>query len=124
MLEPSKARKQIFTQRRPWRLKWIDKHNADVTRVACGNGFSMFAISGSKLHKGGHHYLFGMGMNTQSQIGVHEDNGQKLKYIIRPVEILLPFDKKPGSGENKLKILDISCGRAHSVVNKKQLKDF
>lgn len=75
----------------------------------------MFSISGSSKHSGGH-YLFGMGMNTQSQIGVHEENNQKLKYIIRPAQIDLPFLSTEQSS-TKLRILDISCGRAHSVVN-------
>jgi hypothetical protein len=116
-LEPSKPRMQIFHQRRPWRLRWVDKYHADVNHVACGSGFSLFSISGSSEHRTGHHELFGMGMNTQSQIGVHEENKKHLKYIIRPAKIDLPFNLSDSSNSsNRLKILDVSCGRAHSVV--------
>ena len=53
--------------RKPWRLRWADRIDADVTHVACGNGFSLIGIKDSKTLKG--HQLFGTGINTQSQIG-------------------------------------------------------
>ena len=54
--------------RKPWRLRWSDRIDADVTHVACGNGYSLIAIKDSKFLKGDH--LFGSGINTQSQIGL------------------------------------------------------
>jgi alpha-tubulin suppressor-like RCC1 family protein len=97
---------------KPWRLKWVDRTSAELTHVACGNGFSLIAISKSKHEKG--HCLYGTGMCTESQIGVHEETkNEYYKYIIQPVKIDLPFDS---NSESKLKILDISCGRAHSIV--------
>jgi hypothetical protein len=53
--------------RKPWRLRWADRIDADVSHVACGNGFSLIAIRDSKDIKG--HHLFGTGINTHSQIG-------------------------------------------------------
>lgn len=51
-------------------------------------------------------------MNTHSQIGVHEETDKSyLKYLIQPSLIDLPFENK-----SKLRILDLSCGRAHSLV--------
>lgn len=101
-----------YHQRKPWRLKWADRVDADPIHVACGNGFSLIATSSTQDLKG--HHLFGTGMNTESQIGVHEvKKGEKLKYIIEPAIIDLPFDR---ASDKKLKILDITCGRAHSIV--------
>ncbi len=106
------SQNKILRMRKPWRLRWVDRIDADLTNVACGNGFSLIAISNSKTLKG--HNLFGTGMNIQSQIGVHEvSNGDKLKYIIEPALIELPLLKEE---HQKLKIFDISCGRSHSFV--------
>lgn len=103
---------RIFRMRKPWRLRWVDRINADLSHVACGNGFSLIAISNSNTLRG--HNLFGTGMNTQSQIGVHEaSNGDKFKYIIEPALIELPILKQE---REKLKIIHISCGRSHSLV--------
>ncbi|CAF0712896.1 unnamed protein product [Brachionus calyciflorus] len=111
-IEPTRNQARVYTQRKPWRLRWIDKNKADVTNVACGNGFSLFSISNSIHFKG--HNLFGTGMNTQSQIGVHEGkNGDFFKYIIQPVHIQLPIDRQMNE---KFRILDITCGRVHSLV--------
>jgi alpha-tubulin suppressor-like RCC1 family protein len=98
---------------KPWRLRWVDKESAELTHVACGNGFSLFSISNCKSQRG--HALYGTGMNTQSQIGVHEISKDNFyKYIIRPVRIPLPFETH--TDRSRLKILDIACGREHSVV--------
>lgn len=84
----------------------------DPTHVACGNGFSLIAIKNSKTLKG--HNLFGTGMNTESQIGVHQaKNGKMYKYVTEPMLIDLPIEKEQ---KKALKIVDVTCGRAHSVV--------
>jgi hypothetical protein len=45
---------------------------------------------------------------------VHEtSNGTAFRYIIEPAKIELPFNLDE---YKKLKILDITCGRAHSMV--------
>jgi alpha-tubulin suppressor-like RCC1 family protein len=112
-LQPKgKVENPKYNQRKPWRLKWTDNVDADPIHVACGNGFSLIATSNTQDLKG--HHLFGTGMNTDSQIGVHETkSGDKLKYLIEPAIIDLPFER---SSDKKLKILDITCGRAHSIV--------
>ena len=93
-------------------MRWVDRVDAEVKHVACGNGFSLIAISNSKHLKG--HNLFGTGINTQSQIGVHKtSNGEAFKYIIEPALINLPFNSQE---QRSLKILDIACGRVHSIV--------
>lgn len=98
--------------RRPWRLRWVDKNRVDVTHVACGNGFSLIAASGTLSHKA--HQLFGTGINTDSQVGVHQvAKSDYLKYVIQPARIDLPFTLEQSAS---LRILDVACGRAHSVV--------
>lgn len=113
-------------------MRWVDRINAEVKHIAAGNGFSLISISDSRFLKGEH--LFGTGINTQSQIGiikffkyilsyivilliilgVHEtSNGKVFRYIIEPAKIELPFKLEE---YKKLKILDIACGRAHSVI--------
>lgn len=80
--------------------------------MACGNGFSLISISNSIHFKG--HNLFGTGINTQSQIGVHQaKNGEYFKYILQPVPIQLSLDRKINE---KFRINDLTCGRSHSIV--------
>jgi RCC1-like G exchanging factor-like protein len=111
-LRPLTDKNRIFRQRKPWRLRWADRNNADLTNVACGNGFSLIAVSGARHLKG--HHLFGTGMNTESQIGFHQTSkGDIFKYIIEPALIELPIDRNKS---DKFRIIDIACGRAHSVV--------
>lgn len=56
-----------------------------------------------------------MGMNTQSQIGVHEGkDGDFYKYIIQPTLINLPIDKQ--GEKTNLRISGLTCGRVHSMV--------
>ena len=108
-LEPYGNRNRIYRQRKPWRLRWVDRVDAKLTHIAAGNGFSLFATAGTKDLKG--HQLFGTGMNVQSQIGVHRmPSGEAYKYIIEPVLIHLPFQQ---TEMKDLKILDISCGNKH-----------
>ena len=92
-------------------MRWVDREDADLTNIACGNGFSLIAVSGCKNLKG--HNLLGTGMNTQSQLGVHGTGDKSLKYIIEPQIIHLPFTLQE---KKTLRILEITCGRVHSVV--------
>lgn len=97
---------------KPWRLRWVDRNHAELAHIACGNGFSLFSVTNSRLQRG--HALYGMGICTRSQVGVHETpqkHGEYYQYIIRPARIHLPFEN-----ENKVKILDLACGREHSIV--------
>ena len=67
-LRPVKDRPRVYHKHKPWRLRWCDRVDAEVTHVACGNGFSLIATSNTSGLKG--HHLFGTGMNIQSQIGI------------------------------------------------------
>lgn len=106
-MRPYPNRNRVYRQRKPWRLRWVDRVDAEMTHVACGSGFSLMATASTKHLKG--HNLFGTGMNTQSQIGYHAtSNGDAYKYIIEPALIELPFERDQ---LKKLKIQDISCGK-------------
>ncbi len=67
------------------------------------------AVAGDTRFKGDK--LYGTGMNTQSQIGVHRIGSDSLKFVIQPGLIHLPFNKP-----HDARINSISCGRAHSIV--------
>ncbi|XP_071966220.1 RCC1-like G exchanging factor-like protein isoform X2 [Antedon mediterranea] len=58
--------------------------------------------------------LWGTGINTDTQIGYHEkqvNRGKNLEYVIAPAEIHLPL-KTPRS----TRVIQVACGRAHSLV--------
>ena len=111
-MRPKGDKSRVYRVRQPWRLKWADKVQAEPTHVACGNGFSLIAAANSFGHKG--HQLFGTGINTESQIGVHETSkGDAFKYILQPAVIQLPVTT---TEQASLKIQGLACGRAHSVV--------
>lgn len=75
--------------------------------VACGFGFSAFAVNSDTDIK-----LFGTGLNTDSQIGYHSILQDKpMEIIFYPQPIYLPF-KNP----QKSKIRKVAAGRAHLVV--------
>jgi alpha-tubulin suppressor-like RCC1 family protein len=103
---------KVYRVRKPWRLRWVDLTNAKVVQVACGNGFSLLVVAGDSKYFGDR--LYGTGMNSCSQIGVQKvgSSSDALKYLIQPALINIPFEKP-----HQIKILNISCGRAHSIVN-------
>jgi alpha-tubulin suppressor-like RCC1 family protein len=112
-LDPPENCNPILRQRKPWRLRWADRKNADVKHVACGNGFSLIVASNLSTQRGSH-CLLGCGLNSHSQIGVHKSkSNEPYKFIIEPTLIDLNI---PLSEQSKLRIRDISCGRAHSIV--------
>lgn len=109
-LRPLNKLSRVYRVRKPWRLRWCDRTDARVLNVACGNGFSLMVVAGDTRYKGDK--LYGTGMNTQSQIGVHKvSNNESLKYLIEPGLIHLPFDKP-----YDVKIRGVACGRTHSIV--------
>ncbi|XP_033099714.1 RCC1-like G exchanging factor-like protein [Anneissia japonica] len=80
-----------------------------ITDVACGYGFSLFSSNGPTSSK-----LWGTGINTDSQLGYHEkqvNRGKNLEYLLAPAEIHLPL-KRPRS----TRVIQVACGRAHSLV--------
>jgi RCC1-like G exchanging factor-like protein len=109
-IRPEKNIPPVLKVRKPWRLKWVDFTDAHVTQVACGNGFSLMVVAGDSRFKGDK--VYGTGMNTQSQLGIHQvGNGDYLKFIIEPNLISLPL-----YAPQSVSISRVACGRAHSLV--------
>lgn len=82
----------------------------DVVDVACGYGFSVFAVKRTDGIS-----LFGTGINTDSQIGYHKHGGQTnkpMEQLIYPAPIILPKCKE----EDKIQIKQCAAGRAHALV--------
>uniref|UniRef100_A0A8C6TW29 RCC1 like n=1 Tax=Neogobius melanostomus TaxID=47308 RepID=A0A8C6TW29_9GOBI len=75
----------------PYRLETADK----ISSASCGYGFTLLASSTKDTTK-----LWGMGLNTNSQLGFQRSQHSKLvsyEYILEPSPV-------------------VSCGRAHSLV--------
>ncbi|CAL7941709.1 unnamed protein product [Xylocopa violacea] len=89
---------------RPKRLVFGEKH--DVTNVACGYGFTIFAVKSNDKN-----ILYGSGINTDSQLGFNEkDKKFSNDLIIEPRPIELPIK------DSSSKVIDIAAGRAHLLV--------
>ncbi|XP_076168967.1 RCC1-like G exchanging factor-like protein isoform X1 [Ptiloglossa arizonensis] len=81
-------------------------HYYDVTNIACGYGFTAFAVKSNNKN-----ILYGSGINTDSQLGFDEkDKKYPDDLIIEPRLITLPLK------ESSTKIIDIAAGRAHLLV--------
>ena len=66
-------------------------------------------VAGDSKYKGDK--VYGTGMNTQSQIGIHKTANEALKFLIQPGLVHLPLNKP-----YDVKIQNVACGRAHSIV--------
>ena len=88
----------------------------NINNIACGYGYSVFSSRKSDFIK-----LWGCGLNSDSQIGFHKPTFSKkyrdinidresYKYIMAPAPIPLPLKS------SKTKVIDIACGRAHTLV--------
>ncbi|KAK3576942.1 hypothetical protein CHS0354_017617 [Potamilus streckersoni] len=100
---------EILTQKKPARLRFMDVHKFKVLDVACGYGFTVFAVKSNTGHK-----ILGCGINSDSQIGFHEEpknSGRILEYIIQPAVIDLP-QNDPAT----LRLKQVACGRAHTLI--------
>ncbi|XP_071440814.1 RCC1-like G exchanging factor-like protein [Hetaerina americana] len=95
---------------RPSRLHFAETHK--VTDIACGYGFSAFAVDSKE------HQLFGTGINTDSQIGYHAvRRGHPLGLLLAPV----PISRFPPVHSGKSRqasdhVAGLSAGRAHLLV--------
>ncbi|XP_052764495.1 RCC1-like G exchanging factor-like protein [Mya arenaria] len=110
-LRPERRRQHAVTEQpRPARLRFIDENHVEVKDVACGYGFTLFAVERNRIQM-----VLGTGINTDSQLGFHEfpkNTGRVLDYLIEPVPVAIP-----GIPEGREKnILQLACGRAHSVI--------
>ncbi|ESO86089.1 hypothetical protein LOTGIDRAFT_204579 [Lottia gigantea] len=108
-LRPNRLQKPKLKVPYPTRLKYMNEYDFEIYDIACGYGFSIFAVKKSKQH-----YLLATGINTDSQIGFHEEpknSGRLLDYVIAPLPISLPLNE-PELTQFK----SIACGRAHTVI--------
>ncbi|CAG9771794.1 unnamed protein product [Ceutorhynchus assimilis] len=97
--------KEATTLRFPKRLGFGEKF--EVVTAAAGYGFTVFAIDSSTDVK-----LYGTGINSDSQLGLHEiRKDHPLEIIFYPQPISLPI-RYPET----TKILKLAAGRAHLLV--------
>ena len=89
----------------------------NIDNVACGYGYSVFSSRHKNTIK-----VWGCGINTDSQIGFHRSRRSKkypdidvnkvsFKYLMEPAPIPLPL-----KNSGKTKVIDIACGRAHTLI--------
>ncbi|XP_029468341.1 RCC1-like G exchanging factor-like protein isoform X2 [Rhinatrema bivittatum] len=89
----------------PYRLDMQEK----ISSVACGYGFTLLSSQTADITK-----VWGMGLNKDSQIGFHRsrrDRTRGYEYILEPSPVPLPLDRP-----QETLVLQVSCGRAHSLI--------
>uniref|UniRef100_A0A8C5KU53 RCC1-like G exchanging factor-like protein n=2 Tax=Jaculus jaculus TaxID=51337 RepID=A0A8C5KU53_JACJA len=99
----SRPRRRI--QPIPYRLELDQK----ISSAACGYGFTLLSSKTKDVTK-----VWGMGLNKDSQLGFHQSRKDKTRgyeYILEPSPIPLPLDRP-----QETRVLQVSCGRAHSLV--------
>ncbi|XP_050669740.1 RCC1-like G exchanging factor-like protein isoform X1 [Leptidea sinapis] len=88
----------------PLRSTFCEKF--DVTKIACGYGFTVAAVKTNEQHK-----VFGTGINTDSQIGYHAPRmGHPLETLLSPAPIYIPYRSL------ETKITGLAAGRAHTLI--------
>ncbi|KAJ7411331.1 Williams-Beuren syndrome chromosomal region 16 protein like protein [Willisornis vidua] len=89
----------------PYRLETEEK----ISSAACGYGFTLLASKTTDITK-----VWGMGLNKDSQLGFQRSRRDQTKgyeYVLEPSPIPLPLEKP-----QQTRVLQVSCGRAHSLV--------
>ncbi|XP_075851503.1 RCC1-like G exchanging factor-like protein isoform X2 [Microcebus murinus] len=89
----------------PYRLELDQK----ISSAACGYGFTLLSSKTKDVTK-----VWGMGLNKDSQLGFHrsrKDTTRGYEYVLEPSPIPLPLDRP-----QETQVLQVSCGRAHSLV--------
>lgn len=97
-----KPRKYQFT---PYRLET----EAQISAAACGYGFTLIASSTRDVTK-----LWGMGLNKDSQLGFQRTQHSRHKsyeYVLEPSPVALPL-----ANPLQTQVVQVACGRAHSLV--------
>uniref|UniRef100_A0A8C1WYN2 RCC1 like n=1 Tax=Cyprinus carpio TaxID=7962 RepID=A0A8C1WYN2_CYPCA len=97
-----KPRKYQLT---PYRLDTEQK----ISSAACGYGFTLLASNSRDLTK-----LWGMGLNKDSQLGfqrTQHDRHKSYDYVLEASPVSLPL-----VNPQETRVLQVSCGRAHSLV--------
>uniref|UniRef100_A0A4W3J5U2 RCC1 like n=1 Tax=Callorhinchus milii TaxID=7868 RepID=A0A4W3J5U2_CALMI len=80
-----------------------------ISSASCGYGFTLMSSSTRDITK-----LWGMGLNKDSQIGFHRSRRDRTKcyeYVLEPSPVPLPLEKPQDT-----RVLQVACGRAHSLV--------
>ncbi|XP_065429447.1 RCC1-like G exchanging factor-like protein isoform X1 [Chrysemys picta bellii] len=98
-----KKRRRI--QPTPYRLDTAEK----ISSAACGYGFTLISSKTTDITK-----VWGMGLNKDSQLGFQrsrKDQTKGYEYVLEPSPIPLPLDTP-----QETRILQVSCGRAHSLI--------
>ncbi|XP_060768745.1 RCC1-like G exchanging factor-like protein [Neoarius graeffei] len=97
-----KPRKYQLT---PYRLDTEQK----IFSAACGYGFTLLASNTKDVTK-----VWGMGLNKDSQLGfqrTQHDRHKSYDYVLEPSPVSLPL-----ANPQETRVLQVSCGRAHSLV--------
>ncbi|XP_015183754.1 PREDICTED: Williams-Beuren syndrome chromosomal region 16 protein homolog [Polistes dominula] len=87
----------------PRRLTFAERYK--VTDIACGYGFTAFAVKSSDKN-----IIYGSGINTDSQLGFQEANNIYLDVVTSPRPINLPL--KNSTAE----VISVAAGRAHLLI--------
>uniref|UniRef100_A0AAY5L9I8 RCC1 like n=1 Tax=Esox lucius TaxID=8010 RepID=A0AAY5L9I8_ESOLU len=97
-----KPRKYQLT---PYRLETEQQ----ISSAACGYGFTLLSSSTKDLTK-----VWGMGLNSDSQLGfqrTQHDRQKSYDYVLEPSPVLLPLSRP-----QETRVVQVACGRAHSLV--------
>ncbi|XP_035135520.2 RCC1-like G exchanging factor-like protein isoform X3 [Callithrix jacchus] len=89
----------------PYRLELDQK----ISSAACGYGFTLLSSKTTDVTK-----VWGMGLNKDSQLGFHRSRKDKTRgyeYVLEPSPVPLPLDRP-----QETRVLQVACGRAHSLV--------
>ncbi|XP_056910288.1 RCC1-like G exchanging factor-like protein [Takifugu flavidus] len=89
----------------PYRLDTAEQ----ISSAACGYGFTLIASRTKDVIK-----LWGMGLNKDSQLGFQRTQHSRLQsyeYVLEPSPVALPLVEP-----QQTRVLQVSCGRAHSLV--------
>ncbi|KAG7274413.1 hypothetical protein CRUP_027043 [Coryphaenoides rupestris] len=89
----------------PYRLET----EAQISSAACGYGFTLLSSTTSDLTK-----LWGMGLNKDSQLGFQRTQRSRLHsydYVLEPSPVALPLAQPQST-----RVVQVACGRAHSLV--------
>lgn len=105
-LRPPDGKNALVRQDKPYRLKFMDEHSLEVSAVACGFGFTVFAARRDKQT-----VLLGTGINTDSQIGYQKEGDSALDFLIQPAQMNIPL-----LNARTASVHSLSCGRAHTAA--------
>uniref|UniRef100_A0A7N8X1T9 RCC1 like n=1 Tax=Mastacembelus armatus TaxID=205130 RepID=A0A7N8X1T9_9TELE len=97
-----KPRKYQLT---PYRLETAEK----ISSAACGYGFTLIASSTRDVSK-----LWGMGLNKDSQLGfqrTQRSQNHSYDFVLEPSPVVLPL-----VNPLQTRVVQVACGRAHSLV--------